>query len=516
MAEELILAIDAGTQSIRAGLVDRHGTMHHFVKHAIEPYIQGDAGRAEQDPEYYWNELCSVTKELLASINSETIAAVTLTTQRMTMLILDEQGQPLDNAITWLDTRKADYKRVLPWWLKAGVRIAGLSRLVHFATGQARLNWWSQNRPDLWKQTKHYSFLSGFFSYRLTSEFKDSVGNMIGTLPFNVKKSTWCSPLDIKWKIFPISEDILPKLVEQTKLQGRITSWAAEQTGIPEGTPLIAASNDKACDLLGAGCRTADVAAISLGTTATINVHTDKYVELKPLFPPFPSAEPGGFYTEVSVTRGLWMVSWFKEEFGLQERLGEHETGVAAEILLEELIKEIPSGSMGLMVQPHWTAGPNDEPFTKGAVIGFGDIHTRAHLYRAILEGIIYAMREGAELTQKRTKVKINRIHATGGGSKSDVMMQMIADVLGVPTYRTRTPETSVIGAAIDAAVGIGWYPSIDEAAASMVHIQDEFLPLEDNRRVYDQLYSKVYLKIYPTMLEMNKNIQTITGYPSL
>ena len=210
------------------------------------------------------------------------------------------------------------------------------------------------------------------------------------------------------------------------------------------------------------------------------------------------------------------MITWFKEEFGLQERLRASESGVLPEDLLEELIKDIPPGSMGLVVQPHWTAGPLDEPFSKGAVIGFGDIHTRAHLYRAILEGIVYALKAGAELTAKKNRVNIVRIHATGGGSQSDTIMQMAADILGLPTYRMSTPETSIVGAAIDAALGIGWYPDITTAVSAMTKVTDEFLPDPNNAAIYEDLYRNVYLKMYDALLPLNENIQKITSYPAL
>lgn len=512
----MILAIDAGTQSIRAGLVDRAGNIQHFVKHTIESFIPAEPGRAEQDPEYYWNQLCAVTREIISKAGSADIAAVALTTQRLTMLALDKDGNPLDNAITWLDIRKADHKKVIPLWFRIIGKPLGISALTKFAASHARSNWWEQNKPEVWEKTAHYVYLSGFFTYRLTGEFNDSVGNMIGTVPFNVKKSDWVGFFDVKNLVFPINKELLPKLIPQTGLQGHVTKQASEQTLIPEGIPLIAASNDKACDLLGAACLTPETAAISYGTTATVNTHTDKYVELKRLLPPFPSAIPGGFYTEISVTRGLWMISWFKEEFGLQERLRASKSGELPEELLEKLIKDIPPGSMGLLVQPHWTAGPLDEPFSKGAVIGFGDIHTRAHLYRAILEGIVYALKAGAELTAKKNRVNIVRVHATGGGSGSDTIMQMTADILGLPTYRMSTAETSIVGAAIDAALGIGWYPDVATAVSAMTRVTEEFLPDPKNAAIYEDLYRNVYLKMYGALLPLNKNIQRITGYPAL
>jgi len=224
---------------------------------------------------------------------------------------------------------------------------------------------------------------------------------------------------------------------------------------------VIAAANDKACDVIGSGCLTPERACISFGTTATLNTQISRYVELQPFTPPYISAVPGQFYTEVTVIRGMWLVSWFKEEFGFRERQLAEGTGTTPEELLEQLVRDVPPGSLGLVCQPYWTPGPELDPSTKGAIFGFGDVHTRAHLYRAILEGLVFALKQGGELTEKKNGVPITEIRATGGGSRSDSIVQMTADIFGLPVRRPHTPETSVLGAAMDAAVGLGLYSDV-------------------------------------------------------
>ncbi len=515
---DLILAIDAGTQSIRAGLVDLTGTIHGFVKTPIEPYFSKQPGWAEQDPEYYWQQLCETTQQLLADEpdRRERIVAVTLTTQRATMLNLDRDGQPLRPAIVWLDQRKADMSAVVPGFAVPLLKASGKYPIVEYATQFSRSNWIRQNEPDIWERTDKFVFLSGFFTRRLTGELNDSVGNVIGPVPFDVKKSDWAGKFDLKWRLFPIEREKLPDLLPPTQILGHVTAEAAEQTGIPSGLPMVAASNDKACDVIGSGCLTPDQGCVSFGTTATINTQTDQYVELRPMLPPYPSAVPGEYYTEVNVVRGLWMVSWFKEEFGLQERLTAAESGQAPEDLLEELVRDVPPGSQGLICQPYWAPGPDLEPYAKGAVFGFGDVHTRAHLYRAILEGIVFALKEGAELTEKKNGVAIRELRATGGGSRSDSIMQMTADIFDLSVHRAHTPETSVIGAAVDAAVGIGAYPDVATAVQAMTRVGETFTPIPANRDLYGELYSDVYTKSYDRLRPLYRDIQRITGYPKL
>lgn len=208
------------------------------------------------------------------------------------------------------------------------------------------------------------------------------------------------------------------------------------------------------------------------------------------------------------------MVSWFKQEFGLQERLLAMDREAQPEELFEELIRDVPPGSMGLVLQPYWTPGPELASYAKGSIIGFGDIHTRAHLYRAIIEGLVFALKEGAQLTEEKNQVPMTQVRASGGGSQSDSIMQVTADVFGLPAQRPHTHETSVVGAAIDAAVGLKFFPDFDQAVNAMTRVRDVFEPIENNVDVYRKLYDRVYLKMYKKLLPLFKEIQRITGYP--
>jgi len=513
MTEELILAIDVGTQSVRAALVDLAGQVHHLAKTPVDPYFSTHPGWAEQDPETYWRVVGDACRQVLAA-TAERVVAVTLTTQRATVINVDRDGNPLRPAIVWLDQRKADARKTLPGLAIPPLRAVGMYSFVEYVTQYCRSNWIQQNQPEIWAKTHKFLFLSGFLTHRLTGEFRDSAGNVIGPIPFDVKKLGWAGKWDPKWRLFPIEREKLPELVAPTELLGTITAKASEHTGIPAGLPMFAASNDKACDVLGSGCLSPERACISFGTTATLNTQNPKYVELRPLLPPYPSAVPGQFYSEVSVLRGLWMVSWFKEEFGLQERLQAAEQKVAPEELLEKLLKDVPAGSMGLVCTPHWTPGPDLSSSTKGALIGFGDVHTRAHVYRAIIEGLVFALKEGKGRTEKANRVPITEVRATGGGSKSDSILQITADVFGLPVMRPHTNETSVLGAAMDAAVGAKLLPDFPTAVAAMTRVARTFEPIDENEDLYRDLYEKVYSRMYERLLPLYEDMRTITGYP--
>jgi sugar (pentulose or hexulose) kinase len=517
-ADDLILAVDAGTQSIRAALVDQRGTILHLVKTPLQPYASPHPGWAEQDAEHYWEVLCKTTRELLAggSALRGRIAAATLTTQRLTVVSVDADGVPLRPAIVWLDERATDLRETLPAFAVPLAKATGQYGLLAYAARYSRAGWLRRHEPEIWSKTAKFLYLSGFFTHRLTGGFKDSAGNIVGPVPFDVKHSRWAGKRDLKWRLFQIEAEKLPDLVQPTELLGHVTRKAAEETGLPEGLPLLAASNDKACDIIGSGCLSPERACVSFGTTATIDVQNRRYVTLRPFVPPFPSAIPGEFYSEVAVVRGMWLVSWFRDEFGLQERQQAEGSDATPEELLEHLIRDVPPGSMGLVCHPHWTPGPGLAPATKGAIFGFGDVHTRAHVYRAILEGVLFALKEGGRLIERKTGAPITEIRPTGGGARSDTLMQMTADVFGLPVRRPHTHETSVLGAAMDAAVGLGLYPDFAAAAQGMTRVGNVFTPIRENEKIYSDLYEQVYLKAYKRLLPLHRRIQEITGYPRL
>ena len=205
------------------------------------------------------------------------------------------------------------------------------------------------------------------------------------------------------------------------------------------------------------------------------------------------------------------MVSWFKQEFGLREERLASEKGVEPETLFDDLVNSVPPGSQGLILQPYWSPGLRSPgPEARGAIIGFGDVHTRAHIYRAILEGLAYALREGAEKTEKRSKVKIKELRVAGGGSQSRAAMQLTADIFGLPAARPHVYEASGLGAAIDAAVGVGLHPDFHSAVAAMTRVGETFSPDPKNHKVYDQLYNEIYLQMYKKLQPFYKKIRRI------
>lgn len=513
MPRDLILAIDNGTQSVRALLFDPAGNLLAKERVPIQPYFADKPGLAEQDPEVFWQAVCAACQGLWKQpgVSRESIAGVALTTQRGTVINLDRQGKPLRPAIIWLDQRRTENLKPVggPWGLAFAV--SGMSDTVAYLQAEAEANWIRTHQPEIWKETHKYLFLSGYLTYRLLGRFVDSVGCQVGYVPFDYKNLHWSKWWDWKWQAVPVEKRLLPDLVPPGGVLGEITPEAAEATGIPAGLPLIAAAADKACEVIGAGAFEPHIGCLSYGTTATINTTHQRYLEAIPLLPPYPAAVPGAYTLEIQIYRGFWMVSWFLQEFGEHEAIQAKAQGVEPEDLFDELVQSAPPGSDGLVLLPYWSPGLRvPGPEARGAVIGFSAVHTRAHLYRAILEGLAYALREGAERTEKRSGVPISEIRVAGGGSQSRQAMQITADIFGLPVSRPHIYEASGLGAAVDAAVGLGLHPDFATAVNAMTRLGEQFQPDPSAHAVYDDLYQHIYKRLYKQLKPLYTELQRI------
>ncbi len=520
MSGDHVLAIDVGTQSVRAHVVAPDGTFVASARVPITAYVASQPGWAEQDPEVHWSALVEATQRVLAdpAVRSNALAGVALTTQRGTVVVTDDDGRALRPAMIWLDDRRTDGLPPLGGvggLTGLGFRALGLRDTIEGFAAACEANWLRAHEPETWRAIRHYLLLSGYLHHRLTGRFVDAAAAQVGYLPFDYKAFAWAKPGHWSWTVAPVDPAWLPTLAQPTDRLGEISRTAAEATGLPVGLPVIAAAADKACEVLGSGAIDATTPALSYGTAATVNTTMTRYVEAIPLIPPFPAAIPGAWSLEIQVYRGFWMVEWFKREFAATEVAHATATGVPVEVLLDALVASVPAGSMGLTLQPYWSPGVRiPGPEAKGAVIGFGDVHTRAHLYRAILEGLAYALRDGLERTTKRTRVAPRALRIAGGGSQSAAAVQLTADVFGLPVERGRTHEAAGLGAAIDAAVGLGIHADIRSAVEAMVHVGEVRDPnLADHAR-YDDLYRSVYRPMYQRLQPLYREIRRITGYP--
>src|SRR5512136_2782460 len=515
MTRDLILAIDNGTQSVRGLLFDLRGNLLAKSRVPIAPYFSAQPGYAEQHPEVFWQAVCDACQQLwhMPGVDKDSVAGVALTTQRGTIINLDRNGQPLRPALSWLDQRRTENLKPIGGLWGLAFRVSGMTPTVAYLQAEAEANWIRTQQPEVWNNTRKYLLLSGYLTYRLTDRYVDSIGCQVGYLPFDYKRKQWARSSDWKWQAVPLARSWLPELIPPAQPLGQITRSAAEVTGIPIGLPLIAAAADKACEVIGSGALEPHIGCLSYGSSATINTTHHKYIEVIPLIPPYPSAVPDAYSLEIQIFRGYWMVSWFKSEFGQHEQRIAAELGAALVEMFDELVRAVPPGSDGLVLQPYWSPGLKlPGPEARGAIIGFGGAHTRAHLYRAILEGLAYALRDGADRTTRRSGIPITDLRVAGGGSQSDQAMQITADVFGLPAARPHLYEASGLGAAIDAAVGLKLHPDFNTAIKEMTRLGDTFEPNPKAHMIYEEIYHNVYGKMYGRLKPLYEALRKVSS----
>ena len=287
---------------------------------------------------------------------------------------------------------------------------------------------------------------------------------------------------------------------------GTITEEARKKTGLPVGMEMFAGGSDKSAETLGLGVIDDRTAAISYGTASTIEIPIKKYKDAEPFLPSYPAIVKGYYNLDVQVYRGYWMLNWFAKQFGTHsvEKLIDEKEEIEK---LNKEVEKIPPGSDGLVLQPYWGPGLR-RPLAKGAIIGFSDTHTKMHIYKAIIEGIAYCLREGLELFEnKRLHHKIERIRVSGGGSQSDLVCQITADVFGLPVSKIQTYECSSLGCAIAGFIAAGEFKNQKEAALAMSHKSTTFEPNMENHKKYDFLFKNVYMQMFPRLNKIYKNI---------
>ncbi len=508
----LVLTLDFGTQSVRTSLIDKQGTIVYLAKRAYEPlYFSNKKGYAEQHANFYWENLIECLKELSSS-NKNTlgsIVAMTVTTFRDSAVLLDENRKPLRPIILWLDQRLARAEEKLPTFHRFLFKISGMKDTVDMNRTRTMAHWVKENEPDLWAKVEKYVNISTYINYKLTGELSDSPGGLTGHDPLNYKKCVWYKEGAMKGRIFGVPNRMLPKVVKPGDVIGYLKDEVAEMCGLPKGLKLIASGSDKGCETIGLGCLTPDIGAISYGTACTIEVSNPKYHEPEPFLPAYAAAVPNLYNMDVQIYRGFWMLRWFAEEFAKELEAEAKAQNKPIEAILDQWLNDVSVGSDVLILQPYWGPGLA-RPLAKGAIMGFSNIHTRKHIYRAIVEGIAFALREGLESIEKSQKQKVKSLRISGGGSLSDEICQITADIFGLEISRAQTIESTSLGAAIATFTAVKEFKDVHEAVKSMSKVSDTFKPNKTNHRLYDRIYHDVYLKVYPRLKPLNIEINNI------
>src|SRR5574344_2427653 len=507
-----VIAIDYGTQSVRVSIIDNSGNFLGFEQERYDPpYFSTKPGYCEQDPNYYFNCMCKAAKRLAAKHDNllRNCVSVSSTCFRDSAVFLDENFKPVRPAIIWLDQRQAKLKKKIPLVYSIAFFLVGMRDTITLNRKRTPALWVQENEPEIWSKVRYYVPMNLYLNYRLIGVLKDSASNMIGHFPVNFKTGKNYSATAPKGCIYGVNPIMVPTSCEVGEKIGGVTPEASKLTGFPLGLEYITTGYDKSCEALGCGAITKDYAHISYGTSSSISVVSKHYFEPEPFLPAYRTCYPGYYSGEVQIYRGYWMLHWFSEEFAEKQSMEASIENLAVEEYLNKKLMEIKPGCEGLVLQPYWGPGLS-RPLAKGAIIGFYDVHTKYHIYRAIIEGIAFALKEGLGSIKKKTRTPIRSITVSGGGSKSDAICQITADIFNINVLKSETYESSSLGCAMSQFISLGIYANASEAKAKMVRYVRTFHPDAVASKEYKRLYSSVYKKIYPRLKGVYRELHNI------
>jgi xylulokinase len=441
-----LLAIDNGSQSTKVTIFDSRGHAVASARRRLEPYDTTVPGHAVHPGDDIWDSIQHACRAVMAQFSGDPadIAAVGLCTIRFCRALLAADGSLAEPVLSWMDER--------------------VSR--PYEPGNSR--------------TRYVTTSSGYITHRLTGQFTDAAANYQGMWPIDQDTAAWSSD-PAAYAATGMARDMLFDLVPPGGRLGQLTSAAAEATGIPAGLPVYATANDKAVEALGSGLEDDGSVLLSLGTyIAAMTIGSSSRGAGDSYWANF-AARPGKYlYESTGIRRGMWMVSWYR---GVLDGPSESD--------LDSEADELAPGCNGLLTLPDWLA-PGHATWRRGALLGFDGSQGRAHIYRSILEGIALTMANHIAAMEQALGRQLSPILVSGGGSSSDLMMQILADVFDRPTRRTTVNDAAGLGAAICAAVGHGIYPDWDQATAAMVTAGDGFAPDARAARAYQKI-NKVY-----------------------
>jgi len=496
---ELVVGIDSGTQSVRVIIYDLQGrcVAKGTARHA--PLSIPSGGSAKQEPSDLWESLCRASRQAVSALPAGVrLASASLASQRSVLVAVDQSGAPLRPAFSWLDNRRAEEIPPLP-------EMDPVQRELQV---RSKANWMLVHEPELYQKTWKFLSASGWLTYNLCSEFRDSIGGLGGIFPLDVKQMAWSGD-PVLYSLLGMPLDKLPVIYPPGERIGYISRAAASQTGLPQGLLLFAGAGDKSCEMLGAGALSQFQGYISYGTLAALEAVTSR-----PIFSPennywtIPGALPGTWNLEYGIEYGYLLVSWFCEQL-VSQKITEI-NGQPLEEWLGAQALAVPPGSGGLLLSPLGQSGGLAE--IKTALLELSQRIPPTRVFRMILEGIAYRMRAGLEVLEQATGVKIREILIGGGGAQGDLPVQITADILGLPVYRPQTVQTCALGAAVLAAVGAGLYPSCTEAVTQMCSQKEQFLPDPDRQKVYDTIYTTAFQM---TTQQEGKIITEFSSYPA-
>ncbi len=484
-----VLGIDVSTTAVKAILLDEAGAVLGIGSAGYDLSVPQPLW-SEQDPHLWWHGTVAAIRAVLAEtgIAGDDVSAVGLTGQMHGAVLLDRVDEVIRPAILWNDQRtgaECDLIRELVGPERL-VAITGNDALTGFTA--PKLVWVRDHEPEAWARVAHVLLPKDYVRLRLTGEHALDKADGSGTMLFDLAARDWSAEV---LAALGIDRAWMPPTHEGPGVTGVVTAAAAAATGLRAGTPVVAGGGDQAANAVGVGAVEPGVVALSLGTSGVIFATTAQPLfEARGRVHAFCHAVPGRWHMMSVMLSAAGSLRWFRD-------------AVAAGISYDELVAgagEVAAGSEGLLFLPYLTGerSPHPDPLARGAFVGLTLTHDRRHLTRAVLEGVAFGLRDGLDLMIEAGMPAPSTIRASGGGTASPVWRQVLADVLGAEIATVNTTEGAAYGAGLLAAVGAGWYRSVEDAAADVVHATPVAAPGPDAPRYAD--VHAVYRELYPAL----------------
>jgi len=488
------LGIDVGTGGTRAVVVSERGQVVAAAGAEHAHFASPQTGWAEQDPQDWWRAAQEAVRAVLnRGVAAETIGAVGFSGQMHGAVLLNERDRILRPAIIWCDQRTAAQCRQITE--KIGAR-----RLIELTANPAltgftlpKLLWVRQHEPELWARVRAVLLPKDYVRLRLTGERAIDVADASGTLLFDVALRRWSAEVA---RAVEVDERLLPPVFESPEVVGVVSAEGAQATGLKQGTRVVAGAGDQAAGAVGLGVVRPGAVSATIGTSGVVFAATDR-----PALDPqgrvhtFCHAVPGRWHV-MGVTQGAGLsLRWFRDQFGA----GADDGRDPYERLCAEAAK-VPAGAAGLLWAPYLMGErtPHLDPEARAALAGLTASHTRAHVVRAILEGVAFSLRDTLTIFEEM-KVPAGSIRLGGGGARSPVWRQIQAEIYGRTVEVAAAEEGAAYGAALLAGVGGGAWPSVDAACESVIRIASRIEPDPATVKHMDGRYRE-YRKLYPTM----------------
>jgi xylulokinase len=485
-----LLGIDISTTGAKALLIDRHGQVAASATSALTLSTPRPLW-SEQEPDDWWTGIRDSIGRVLqeAGIQGDDIAAIGLTGQMHGLVLLDEDGYVLRPAILWNDQRTGEQCDEIRARLgrQRLIQITGNDALTGFTA--PKILWVQQHEPDVWRRARHILLPKDYIRYKLTGEYAVDRAGGAGTILFDLKKRSWseevCRALDIP-------AEMLPPTFEGPQISGQISPAAAEATGLAAGTPVVGGGGDQAAQAVGVGAVQPGIIALTLGTSGVVFATTEApHIEPEGRLHAFCHAVPDHWHFMGVMLSAAGSLQWYRDT-------------LAAEVDFTTLVDEAaeaPLGSEGLLFLPYLTGErtPHPDPLARGAWVGLTVRHRRAHITRSVLEGVAFGIKDSFNLIQASGLGAIEQVRISGGGAKSPLWRQIMADVLGAELVTVNTTEGAAYGAALLAGVGAGLYNSVAEACQAMIAITGRTTPDAGATAAYGPYYER-YRALYPAL----------------